>query len=196
MKIFSSCCELRNNWIRLLLNDPDGWSGTRFQHTKWRFSYAGKTYNIISPHTSCCLFTFSSTDVSLFHMVTQYYCIFLCLPCRANYYRKLYSKYITTGHQFFCASQRCNTVGWFPTFLCRSAIPEKKPWKPVPFLYNSSFSPPSPPAFRRRRFLFLWRLQQKARRGFWGFFYLFILPFCLFIQEMLFCHSFSALIKS
>lgn len=49
-------------------------------------------------HTSCC---FSSADVSLFHMVTRYYCIFRSLPCRANYYRKLYSKYITTGHQFF-----------------------------------------------------------------------------------------------
>lgn len=142
MKMFSSCCELRNNWIRLLLNDPDGWSGTRFQHTKWRFSYAGKTYNIISPHTSCCLFTFSSTDVSLFHMVTQYYCIFLCLPCRANYYRKLYSKYITTGHQFFCASQRCNTVGWFPTFLCRSAIPEKKPENLFHFCTIAAFPPP------------------------------------------------------
>ena len=48
MKMFSSCCDLRNNWIRLLLNDPGGWAGTRVQHMKWRFPYAGKPVNAAS----------------------------------------------------------------------------------------------------------------------------------------------------
>lgn len=87
--------------------------------------------------------------VSLFHMVTRYYCIFLSLPCRANYYRKLYSKYITTGHQFFCASQGWNTHSTgFPPFPVASPYL----WKPVPFSYNSSFIS-SLPAFRRQHLL-------------------------------------------
>lgn len=95
------------------------------------------------PPTSCCLFTFSSADVSLFYVVTRYYCIFLS-PCRANYYRKLYSKYITTGHQFFCASRGWNThSAGFPPFSV--ALPYL--WKPVPFSYKSSFIF-SLPAFR------------------------------------------------
>lgn len=210
MKMFSSCCELRNNWIRLLLNDPGGWSGTRLQHTKWRILSAGKTvnaastehmtehiiyvnvrsrimtHNIISPHTSCSLFTFFSTDVSLFHMVIRYYCIFLCLPCRANYYRKLYSKYITTGHQFFCASEGWNThSAGFPPF----SVAPPHLWKPVPFLHSSSFFP----VFLRSDVdvsCCSGDSDRKRGESFRAFNWFIYFAFLSVYQEFLFCHSF------
>lgn len=89
MKMFSSCCELRNNWIRLLLNDPGGWAGTRFQHIKWRFSYAGKTVNAasmehmtehiiyVNVRSRIMTYTIISPHVLLFIHIFQRWCFFI-----------------------------------------------------------------------------------------------------------------------
>lgn len=94
----------------------------------------------------------------LFYIATRYYCIFLSLPRRENYYRKLYSKYITTGHQFFVPS-RAESHTRLVSHLSMSHRHTCENPLHVPFSYNSSFVI-SLCAFIRWCFLLFWWLWQ------------------------------------
>lgn len=81
---------------------------------------------------------FSSSNESLFYVATQHCCIYLSLLRRAKSYRKLYSKYITSGHQFFVPS-RAESHTRLLSHLSMSQRHTCENLLHVPFSYNSGF---------------------------------------------------------